>query len=56
MCSLRLGGYIYEQRTIGKAEMWAFYMALVRLSGLACMCTDNFGVVQALRCNDAAWR
>ena len=47
-------GHHRQLRTIGKAEMWAFYMALVRLSGLACIYTDNFGVVQALRCQSSA--
>ena len=46
--------YIDEQRTIGKAEMCAFYVALVRQSGLACIYIDNFGVVQALRCQSSA--
>ena len=35
------------QRTIDKAVMWAFYMALVRSSGLACIYIDNFGVLGA---------
>ena len=39
-----------QLRTIGNAEMWAFYMALVPLSGLACIYIDNVGFVQALRC------
>ena len=33
---------MYVQRTIKRAELLAFYMALVRLSGPACIYTDNF--------------
>ena len=57
--------WIDVHRTIKRAEMWALYMALVRLSGPACIYTDNFCVVQALRSgvdacvshnhNDADW-
>ena len=46
--------YIDEQRTISKAAMWAFYVAMVRHSGPACICSDNFRVVQALRCESSA--
>ena len=46
--------YTDQRRTIGKAEMWAFYMALVRLSGFACIYTDTFSFVQALKCQSSA--
>ena len=53
------------QRTIKIAEMWALYMALMRVCGLACVQSENFSVVQGFKFgeevgvshkhNDADW-
>ena len=53
-CMASFWSFLTNRRTIGKAEMLAFCMALVRQSGLACIYIDNFGVVQALRSQSSA--